>query len=172
MALERADAVTFIGQPMTLVGPELKAGDKAGDFRVLAGDLSEVTLASDPGKIRLILSIPCLDTGICDAEVRRFNQEATAFGDSVVVYAISVDLPPTQSRWCAAAGVRNVRVLSDHRAMSFGEAFGTFIKEIRQLSRAIFIVDGEDTVQYAQYLPAVGQHPDYEDALAALRKLI
>lgn len=150
---------------------KIKVGDKAPDFTVLAGDLSEVNLATDSGKVRLLLSLPSLETPVCDAEAKRFNAEAAGFQDNVVVYSISCDLPFALGRWCAAANANNIKTLSDHRDMSFGDAYGTHSKEFRLLSRAVFLVDQNDVVQYVQYVPEVSQHPDYDAALAAVKNI-
>ena len=171
MALERFGGVTVDGNPMTLVGPELHVGDKAPDFSVLAPDFSEVSLASSQGSVRLILSVGSLDTGICDAETRRFNEEIGNLEGNVAVYCISCDLPFAQARWCGFAQVDKVQTLSDHRDVSFGRAYGTLVKESRLLSRAVFIIDADDTVQYVQYVPEVGQHPDYDDVLVAIKRI-
>jgi len=170
MTVERAESVLFGDQKMTLIGPEIRPGDKAPNFTVLATDMSEATLANDSGKVRVLLSIPSLDTGICDAETKRFNEETANLGD-VAIYAISVDLPTAQTRWCAANGVEAVKVFSDHRTLSFGQAYGTHIKELRQLSRAVFLVDQEDVVRYVEYVPSIGEHPNYEAALSATKNL-
>ncbi len=171
MSVERKGAVTLDGNPQTLVGNEIKVGDRAPDFSVLANDWSEVTLGTDHGKVRLILSVSSLDTPICDAETRRFNEAAMQFPDNVVVYMISCDLPFAQGRWCGAAGTENVKTLSDHRDVNFGEAYGTLIKESRLLSRAVFLVDENDTVQYVEYITEIGDHPNYEAASEAVNKL-
>ncbi|RMF62161.1 MAG: thiol peroxidase [Calditrichaeota bacterium] len=171
MPVERPGAVTFKGNPLTLLGPEIKVGDKAPDFKVLAGDLSEVTLSTDSGKVRLILSVPSLDTPVCDQETKRFNTEATNFPDNVLVYTVSVDLPFAQNRWCGTEGVKNVKTLSDHRDLSFGDAFGTHVKELRLLSRAVFLIDADDTVRYVEYVPEIGEHPNYEAAIEAIKSL-
>lgn len=172
MQLERRGAVTLKGKPLTLVGPEIKVGDKAPNFKALAHDLSEVTLDTDRGKVRLYLSVPSLDTAVCDAETRRFNQEAANFPNTVAVYTISCDLPTAQKRWCGVANVTNLKTLSDHRDLSFGAAYGTWIKETRLLSRAVFLVDKDGVVRYVEYVPEIGQEPNYEVALAAVKKLI
>ncbi|MEW5976572.1 MAG: thiol peroxidase [Acidobacteriota bacterium] len=169
MSQERAGAVTFKGAPLTAVGPELKAGDRAPGFSLLANDLSTVTLANTAGKIRLISVVPSLDTPVCDAQTRRFNTEASALGDKVVVLTVSMDLPFAQKRWCAAAGVDRVQTLSDHRDGSFGQAYGTLVKELRLESRAIFVVDTADTLRHVEYVKEIAEHPNYEAALAAAR---
>ncbi len=167
---ERTGVVTFKGGPLTLIGPEIKAGSKAPEFQVLAQDLSPVTLTSSQGKTRLISVVPSLDTPVCDAQTRRFNQEAAKL-PGVEILTISMDLPFAQKRWCGAAGVDQVQVLSDHKDSSFGRAYGVLIKELRLLSRSIFIVDGQGTVRYTEYVPEVTSHPNYDAALAAARSL-
>ncbi len=167
----RAGAVTLRGHPFTLVGPEIKVGDQAPDFTVLDHDLSEVTLATDAGKVRLFLSVPSLDTPVCDAESRRVDREVPNFPDNVVVYTISCDLPFALRRWCGDAGVSNLKTLSDHRDVSFGRAYGTLVKELRLLSRAVFLVDAGDTVQYVEYVPEIGEHPNYEALTQAVQRI-
>lgn len=166
---ERKGAVTFKGNPLTLIGPGLKAGDKAPDFRLLADDLSEVTLASCKGKTRLISVVPSLDTPVCDAQTKRFNEEAGKLPSDVVVLAVSCDLPFAQKRWCGASNASKIQTLSDHREASFGKAYGVLIKELRLLARSIFVIGANDKIQYVEYVKEVTQHPDYEKALAALK---
>ncbi len=170
MTVERPQAVTLKGNPLTLVGPELKVGDQAPDFSVVTRDLKPFTLADTEGKVRIFSVVPSLDTPVCDTQTRRFNKEA---GDlpGARIYTISMDLPFAQARWCAAAGVDRLVMLSDHRDASFGRAWGTLIKELRLESRAIFVVDETGVIRYAQYVPEVSEHPDYEAALAAARQL-
>ncbi len=170
MTVERPQAVTLKGNPLTLVGPELKVGDRAPDFTVVTRDLKPFTLADTEGKVRIFSVVPSLDTPVCDTQTRRFNKEA---GDlaGTRIYTISMDLPFAQARWCAAAGVDRLVMLSDHRDASFGRAWGTLIKELRLESRAIFVVDEAGVIRYAQYVPEVSEHPDYDAALAAARQL-
>jgi thiol peroxidase len=165
---ERTGVVTFKGNPLTLIGPAVTVGQRAPEFHVLAQDLSSVTLAGSQGKTRLISVVPSLDTPVCDAQTRRFNQEAAQL-PHVAVLTISMDLPFAQKRWCGAAGIDKVQVLSDHRDASFGTAYGALVKELRLLSRAVFVVDGGGTVRYAEYVPEVTSHPNYDAALAAAR---
>jgi thiol peroxidase len=160
--------VTFKGNPVTLLGNEVKVGDKAPNFTVLANDLSEVTINDTKGQVRLISVVPSLDTGVCDAQTRRFNQEASNLGN-VKILTISVDLPFAQKRWCGAAGVENVQTLSDHRDLSFGEAYGVVMQELRLLARAIFVIDANDTVTYVEYVSEGTSHPNYEAALEAAK---
>ncbi|WP_338449114.1 thiol peroxidase [Niallia oryzisoli] len=162
-------SVTFAGNAVTLIGNEVKVGDKAPNFTVLANDLSPVTLEDTKGSVRLISVVPSLDTGVCDAQTRRFNEEASKL-DNVKILTVSVDLPFAQKRWCGAAGIENVQTLSDHRDISFGEAFGVAIQELRLLARAVFVVDSNDTVTYAEYVSEVTNHPNYEAALEAAKQ--
>jgi thiol peroxidase len=168
MTVERHGIVTFKDQPVTLLGPEIKVGDKAPNFTVLANNLTPVTLDDSKGSVRIISVVPSLDTGVCDAQTRRFNEEAAKL-EGVKILTISVDLPFAQARWCGAAGIDKVQTLSDHRDLSFGLAYGVVIKELRLLSRAVFVIDGSDNVVYVEYVPAVGQHPNYEAAIEAAK---
>ena len=166
---ERANAVTLKGNPMTLLGPELKPGDAAPAFSLKAGDMSDKTLADYVGKVKLISVVPSLDTPVCDTETRRFNQEAGGLGDGVVVLTVSVDTPMAQKRWCGAAGVENVECLSDFKDHAFGPAYGVRIKEIGLLARQIIVVDKNDKVAYVQLVGEVADEPDYDAALAAAK---
>jgi len=169
---ERAGIVTMKGNPVTLIGPELKVGDKAPDFIVVGNDLSQVSLESFRGKVCIISSVPSLDTPVCDMETRRFNSEASRLGDDVVVLTISMDLPFAQKRWCGAAGVDRVVTLSDHRDGSFGRAYGVLIKDLRLLARAVFVMDKEGRIKYLELVKEIASEPDYEAVLAAVAKLI
>ncbi|AKO94406.1 lipid hydroperoxide peroxidase [Priestia filamentosa] len=159
---------TFKGNEVTLLGKKVEVGQKAPNFTVLANDLSEVTLDDSKGSVRIISVVPSIDTGVCDAQTRRFNEEAASL-ENVKVLTVSVDLPFAQARWCGANGIENVQTLSDHRDLSFGEAFGVTIKELRLLSRSVFVVDSEDNVTYAEYLGEVTEHPNYEAAIEAAK---
>lgn len=165
---ERTGVTTFRGRPVTLLGPAIAAGDRAPDFTVAGPDMAPVTFSSLRGTVRVISVVPSLETPVCDLQTRRFNEEAAGLGD-VAVLTVSVDLPFAQARWCGAAGVQGVRVLSDHRDLSFGHAYGVVIKEFRLLARAVFVVDAGDTVVHAEYVPEVGELPDLDAALAAAR---
>lgn len=160
--------VTFKESPVTLLGSEVKVGDKAPNFTVLANDLSEVTLNESKGQVRLISVVPSLDTGVCDAQTRRFNEEASKL-KNVKILTISVDLPFAQKRWCGANGIEEVQTLSDHRDLSFGEAYGVAIQELRLLTRAVFVVDSSDKVTYVEYVPEATNHPNYEVAIEAAK---
>ncbi|PZE20961.1 thiol peroxidase [Paenibacillus xerothermodurans] len=172
MTQERTGVATLKGNPITLLGPEVKVGDKAPDFKVNKNLMEQVSLAEFAGKVKLISVVPSLDTGVCDAQTRRFNEEAAKLGDNVVVLTISVDLPFAQSRWCGAAGIDKVITLSDYKDHSFGLAYGVLIKEIQLDMRSIFVIDANDTVQYVEYLQEMTEHPNYENAIAAVQKLV
>lgn len=161
--------ITFKGNPVTVLGNEVNVGDTAPNFTVLANDLSEVTLNDTKGKIRLISVVPSIDTGVCDAQTRRFNEEASKL-DNVELLTISVDLPFAQSRWCASSGLENVQTLSDHRDLSFGEAYGVIMKELRLLARSVFVIDSQDKVVYTEYVSEGTSHPDYEKAIEAAKQ--
>jgi thiol peroxidase len=167
---ERRGVITFKGNPVTIVGSEIRVGDKAPDFRLLATDMTEVRLTDSRGKVRLLSVVTSLDTPVCDLQTQRFEEEASKL-KGVVIYTISVDLPFAQERYCGAHNISNLQTLSDHREASFGTAYGVLIKELRLLSRAIFIIDGSETVRYVEYVKEVTQHPDYDSALETLRRV-
>jgi thiol peroxidase len=169
---ERKGVITFMGNPLTLLGPSLKVGDKAPNFTVLDNALNPVQLSSYKGKVCILSSVPSLDTPVCDLETRRFNQEAATLGPDVAVLTVSMDLPFAQKRWCGAAGVDKVTTLSDHRDASFGTAYGTLIKELRLLARCIFVVDQDGVIRYLQVVKEVTQEPDYAAVLEAVKKLL
>jgi thiol peroxidase len=168
---ERSGVVTFKGNPLTLLGPEIRVGDRVPEFQVLGQDLAPVKLSDAKGKVRLISVVPSLDTPVCDAQTRRFNEEAARLPSGVEIWTISMDLPFAQRRWCGAAGIDRIKVLSDHREASFGLAFGCLVKELRLLARSIFIVDQQETIRHVEYVREVTTHPNYDAALAAVRKL-
>lgn len=161
--------ITFKGNPISLKGNEIKVGDNAPDFRVLSTDLSEVTLNDYKGKTRLISVVPSIDTGVCAQQTRKFNEEANGI-PGVVVMTISVDLPFAQSRWCASNGLENIHTFSDHRDLSFGEAYGVVMEELRLLARSVFVVDGNDKVTYIEYVSEGTNHPNYDKAIQATKE--
>lgn len=169
---ERSGAVTIHGNPLTLVGDELKTGEKAPDFEVLNNDLNPVKLSSYPGKVVLVSAVPSLDTPVCDLETRRFNEEATNLGEDVVVLTVSMDLPFAQKRWCGAAGVKRVITLSDHKEAAFGLAYGLLIKELRLLARAVLVVDRERIIRHFELVRELTNEPDYDAALTAAKKFV
>ena len=168
---EHPGAITMKGNPLTLIGRLPEVGQSAPDFEVLDNNLTPVKLSSFKGKICIIASVPSLDTPICDIETRRFNTEAANLSADVVILTISMDLPFAQKRWCGAAGIDKVITLSDHRNAEFGAAFGTIIKELRLLARAVFVVDKNGIVKLVQLVKEVAQEPDYASVLAAVKQL-
>lgn len=169
---ERKGVVKFKGEPLTLLGQEVKVGQTVPDAEVLANDLSAVKLSSFRGKVCVICSVPSLDTSVCDTQTRKFNEQAVLLGDDVVVLTVSMDLPFAQKRWCGSANIENVQTLSDHRAGEFGSAFGVLIKELRLLARAVFIVDKNGVIKYIQIVDELTNEPDYEAAIKAVREII
>jgi thiol peroxidase len=169
---ERTGVITFKGNPLTLVGTELKVGNKAPEVSVLGNDLSPVRLSAYRGKVCVISVVPSLDTPVCDMQTRKFNEAAGGLGDNVAVLTLSMDLPFAQARWCGAAGIDKVVTLSDHRNAAFGEATGLLIKELRLLARAVFVVDQNGVIQYLQLVKEVTEEPDYKAALEAVKKLV
>jgi len=168
---ERTGMITMKGNPLTLMGDEVKVGEMAPDFVVLDNNLSPVKFSSFRGKTCILSSVPSLDTPVCDMETKKFNEEAGRLGPDVAILTVSMDLPFAQKRWCAAAGVDKVQTLSDHRDASFGTSYGVLIKELRLLARAVFLVDRKGILQYIQLVKEVTKEPDYEAALNTLRKL-
>src|SRR5579859_1995014 len=166
--MERPGATTMKGNPLTLIGPELKAGEKAPDFKLVDNGLKNVTLADTGRNVRIISVVPSLDTPVCDLQTKRFNEEAAKL-PGVDILTISMDLPFAQKRWCGAFGVDRIKMLSDHRSGSFGESYGTLIKDLRIESRAIFVLDGENLIRYVEYVKEVADHPNYDAALTAAK---
>ena len=169
--VERAGLVTMKGNPLTLVGNELKVGDAAPDCTLTANDMSAVKLSSFRGKVCIISSVPSLDTAVCDLETRRFNQEAAGLGADVQIVTISMDLPFAQKRWCGAHDIKAVTTLSDYREASFGMAYGVLIKELRLLARTVFVVDKEGKIRYIQLVKEIATEPDYAAVLEAVKKI-
>ena len=169
--MERPGIVTMKGNPLTLLGPELKVGEAAPDFEVIDNNLSPVRFSSFHGKICLIASVPSLDTPVCDIETRRFNTEAGKLSPEINILTISMDLPFAQKRWCGAAGVDKVITLSDHKEASFGMAYGVLIKELRLLARAIFVVDRQGIIRHIQIVKDLTEEPDYDQVIGLVKTL-
>jgi len=170
--MERKNAVTLKGNPVTLVGDEVKVGQKASDFKVLAYDLTEKTLNDFKGKIKLIASVPSLDTPVCDLQIKRFNDEASNISKDVVIIFISMDLPFAQKRFCQEFGINKIKTFSDHRDADFAVKYGVLIKELRLLARAIFLIDKDDSIRYVEYVKEVGTPPNYKAALDAIKNTV
>ncbi len=169
---ERPGAFALRGKLLTLIGPELKAGDRAPDFSVVDQAWQPVTLASTAGRVRVFSVVPSFDTGVCSAQTKRFNDEAARFGDKVAFYAVSMDLPYGAKRWCGDTGVTKVTTLADHIDASFSQNYGTLVKEWRVASRAVFVVDAEGIIRYAEYVQEMPDQPNYDAVLAVLTKLV
>ena len=168
---ERKNVVTFKGSPVTLLGEEVKVGDKAKDFTVLSTDLKEVKLSDYKGKTVIISIFPSIDTGVCALQTTRFNQEAGNFSDDIQLLTISVDLPFALGRFCADKGIKNAQTTSDYKDLDFGMKYGFVIKELRLLARGTVIIDKEGIVKYVEYVSEIGEHPDYDKALEILKSL-
>ncbi len=170
---ERNGVITFAGKDVTVVGPDLQIGELAPEFTVHAQDWSTVSaLSATEGKVRIIASVPSLDTSVCDRETRRFNQDAANLSKDIAILVISTDLPFTQKRWCGAAGVDQVSVLSDHMDVDFGKKYGVLIKELRILRRAVFVVDRNNRITYVDYMPTIGAEPDYDAVIEAAKQAL
>ncbi len=170
MTMERFGLIQFGGVDQTVLGPDIRRGQRAPNFTAIANDWSETQpLLETQGKVRLFASVPSLETAVCDRETRRFNSEAANLDKDIHIFILSTDLPYTQARWCGATGVDRVITLSDHVHTDFGLKYGTLIKEKRLLRRAVFVVDRADLVTYVAYMPSLGDEPDYEETLQAIR---
>ncbi len=172
MTQERQGVVTFRGNPLTLLGPDLQVGEKAPDFRVVDTDLNPVSLSDFSGKVVLISVTPSLDTPVCDLQGRKFNELAAGLSDDIVVVNISVDLPFAQRRWCGANNIDRIKVLSDYQERDFGLKYGVLIKELKLLARSVWIVDKDGVIRYKQIVPEVTNEPDYDAAMKALKEIV
>ena len=168
--IERPEAVTMRGNPLTLLGPELKVGDRAPDFSLVTNEMQPVTLADYKGMALALVSVPSLDTPVCAVETRRFNAEAAKLDASVRILTISMDLPFAQKRWCGAMGIDKVETLSDHREASFGLNYGVLIKELRLLARAVFVVDREGILTHVELVREIADEPYYAGVLSSLAR--
>ena len=168
---EVANRVTMKGNPVTLIGKEVAVGQDAPDCTLAANDLSDFRLSSLKGKKVILSVVPSLDTGICDLQTKRFNKEANQLGKDVAIVTVSMDLPFAQKRWCGATGSDKIRTVSDHRDAAFGQSYGVLIKGLRLLTRAIFIVDAKGVMRYKQIVPEITTEPNYDEALAAFKKI-
>lgn len=164
--------VLFGGNPVALAGNGVKVGDKAPEFSVIDNGLKPVKLSDFKGKVKLISIFPSIDTGVCSIQNRKFNSEAGAYGDKVAFLAISIDLPFALKRFCGAEGISNLQTLSDHRDADFGNKYGFLIKDLRLLARGVVVIDKDDVIQYVEVVPNVGQEPNYDDALKAIKALL
>lgn len=171
--IERKGAFTFRNQEATVIGEDVKVGNLAAEFEVLDNEFKPVHgLESSAGKVRIILALPSLETSVCDRETRRFNQEAASLSKDIVIFAISMDLPWTQKRWCGGANIDQVKVVSDANFKDFGPKYGVLLKEAGVFRRAAFVIDRKDRIRYAAYMPQLGDEPNYEEVLDVARKLV
>ncbi len=168
--MNKRSVTTFAGNPVTLLGNEVKVGDKAPNFTCIKGDLSPFTLKDVEGKVKLISVVPSVDTGVCELQTIRFNQEASQLSDAAVI-TISCDLPFAQARFCGAKGIENAVVVSDYRDNDFGINYGFLMEEFKLLNRGIVVIDKDDVVRYVEYVSENTDHPDYDKAIAAAKAL-
>lgn len=169
-AKKRSGLIKYAGQEQTIIGDDIVVGQKAPDFVIQKNDWSvSKAFKETKRKVRIIASVPSLDTAVCDRETRRFNEEAAELGEDIVVMVVSMDLPVAQKRWCGAAGVEQVMTVSDAIKADFGKKYGTLMEEVRILRRAVFVVDKKRIVKYAAYMPTNGDEPNYEEVLAAAK---
>ena len=164
--------VTMKGNPLTLVGNKVDVGDQVPSFKVTGNDLAEVECESFAGQLCIVLTVPSLDTPVCDTEVRKFNEAASTLSPDITILAISMDLPFAQSRWCGAAGIDRVQTLSAYRYASFGSSFGVLIKELRLLARAVYVIDKQGKIRYIQVVKELTEEPDYDSAFNAVKNLV
>ena len=173
MGVERKGLIEFRGQDVTVVGEDVQVGDQALEFSVLTMDWSWMkALENTQGKVRIIGSLPSLNTAVCDRETKKFNLEAGSLGSDVAILMVSMDLPWTLNQWCAAAGVDQVITLTDHKNVEFGKKYGVLLKELRIFRRAVFVVDRNGKVVYVEYMPSIGDEPDYSLVLEAARNAL
>lgn len=164
--------ITFKGDKIEVAGDSIAVGSAAPEFTLTANDMSNVSLGDFKGKVLVLSVVPSIDTPVCQVQTKRFNEEATSLSEQVEILTVSVDLPFAQSRWCGAEGVERVKTASDYRERTFGEAYGTYLPGLGILTRAVFVVDGEGTVQHVEYVNEVAEEPNYEAALGKVEELL
>jgi thiol peroxidase len=173
MPTERFGIIKFSGKDVTVIGEEIKIGQKAPEFTIQKTDWSmSKGLFETQRKVRIIAALPSLDTPVCDRETRKFNEEAIKLGKDIAIVVISMDLPVAQKRWCGAAGIDQVLTFSDVVKADFGKKYGTLMKEVRLLRRAVFVVDIHDTIVYAAYMTSNADEPNYSEVLAAAQQAL
>lgn len=168
---KRNDVIKFAGNPMTLLGAEIKIGDTAPDFTALTPELSPLSLSSTKGQVRVISIVPSIDTSVCDMQTRWFNEEAAKI-DGLTVLSISVDLPFAIKKYCATKGIENIKTLSDHKDLDFGLKYGFVIEELRLLARGTVVIDRDDIVRHVEYVPNVSDHPDYAKVMTTVKEYL
>lgn len=170
--IERIHAVAHRGKPLTLIGPELKVGDRAPEFRMHDKAFNDVHLADSAGHVRFFSVVPSFDTSVCSIQIKKFNEKLAEFESKAKLFMISAELPYNQTRYCGDNSITNMQALSDHYDMSFGSGYGLHIKERRYHARAVIIVDKNDRISYIEVLPDIVLEPDYDKAIAALELAI
>ncbi len=170
--MERLNAVTIKGNPLTLVGPVLKVGDKAPDFTAIGVDSKPVSIHDSKGKVRLLSVVTSLDTGICNTQTCTLDNRLPEISGEHIHYTISADLPATEARFAKEHGIKHITFLSDHREMSFGKAYGVMVKELRLLARSVWVVDKNDKIAYIEIMKEIATEPNYDEALKALKKAV
>ncbi len=171
--LERKGLIKFGNRDVTVVGPDMTVGQEAPEFTAHTRDWRTISvLAETAGKVRVIAALPSIDTPVCDIEGQKFNEAATALSDDIVIITISADLPFAQQRWCGDHGIERLLVVSDHMDMEFGKKYGCLMKEVRLLRRAVFVIDRDNKIVYADYMKALGDEPNYDEVLAAAKSAL
>ncbi len=165
---ERSGIITFKGDPLTLVGRPVEPGQQAPDFNLLDVEMNAVGLSAYRGKVIVLSTVPSIDTEVCSKQTRRFNEAAAGLADGVVILTVSMDLPFAQKRWCAAAGIEAVKMLSDYRDRTFGPTYGLLVKELQLLARSVSVIGPDGDVTYVQLVEEMTEEPDYPAALAAV----
>jgi thiol peroxidase len=168
---KNSQLVTFLGNPMTLLGEQVKVGDKAQNFSAIGVDLKPVDLASFKGSVKIVSAVPSVDTGICALQTKRFNQEAANLKD-VNIITISCDLPFAMKRFCGAEGIEKVVTVSDHKEIDFSSKYGLLIEELRLTARAVIVIDKDDVVRYVEIVKEIASEPDYDKALEVVKTII
>lgn len=164
--------ITSKGNPLTLIGKEIKVNDKAVDFTVLNNSFQEVKLSDYDGKVKILSLFPSIDTGVCSKQAHTFNKEAAELGDDIVILAISNDLPFALNRFCGAEGINNIITLSDHKTLDFSTKYGFLVEELRLIARGVIVIDKNNVVQYVEYVSEITNEPDYDTALAKAKELM
>lgn len=173
MVKERTGILQIGGKYVTILGEDVSVGQEAPEFQAQTQDWNLINVLEETqGKVRIIAALPSIETGVCDRETRRFNEEAASLSEDIVIIPISTDLPYTQAKWCGAAGIERLMMVSDHYSVSFGEQYGCLVKERRNLRRAVFVIDKNRKIVYAEYMAALGDEPDYDAVLDAAKKVL
>ena len=173
MTTVRTDFFKLGDKFATVLGDDVKVGQKAPEFTSVALDWRPVNpVAESRGRVAILSAVPSLDTDVCDRETRRFNEEAAKLSDDIIIWTISTDFPYAQKRWCGAAGIDKVRVVSDVLETEMGLKYGLLVKERRYLRRAVFVVDREGMLMYVDYMKSNSLEPNYDEVIEAAKKAL